>query len=102
MIKVNVARSNKDIKKIEISGHADSANKGQDLICAGVSSISIGLLNALDQICNGDSELICKDNQIMIKVLHNSSKIQDVLATGLIQLITMAERYPENIKITEV
>ena len=102
MIKVMVTKVCNDIREIRISGHAYSAEKGHDLICAGVSSIGVGLLNAIDQMCKDETNLVCQNNMIKIIVLQNSTKLQNVLCTGLFQLKTMAERYPENIIITEV
>ncbi|WP_026906326.1 ribosomal-processing cysteine protease Prp [Paucisalibacillus globulus] len=47
MIKVTVIRDNNQIKSFELSGHADSGPYGYDLVCAGVSSVSFGAVNAV-------------------------------------------------------
>lgn len=47
MVTVKVFCTNERIHSIEISGHAESDSHGNDLVCAGASSISIGALNAL-------------------------------------------------------
>ena len=36
--------------EMEIKGHADYAERGKDIVCAGVSSLTIALLNELDTI----------------------------------------------------
>ena len=39
MVRVCVVSKNEEVKKITVSGHAGSARKGEDLVCAGVSSV---------------------------------------------------------------
>lgn len=52
MIHVNVTR-NRDgfIKEFELSGHAESGPKGQDLVCAAVSAVSFGSVNSVIKLC---------------------------------------------------
>ena len=53
MILVDVTfNSDEEIKKIEISGHANMADEGKDLVCAGCSTCFIGALNAIQDIDN--------------------------------------------------
>jgi len=82
---------------LSVKGHANSGEYGKDLICASVSSILFGLMNALDQI---------KDVQIKELTNHieiiNSSKMELVdnyLTLVLIQLKTIEESYGEFIKV---
>ena len=88
------------LKAITIHGHADSAPHGQDLVCAGVSAIAVGTLNALD----GSSNLILT-NQIghieiqIVKPLTARETI--ILETMLIQLKTMQTSYPKYIHIKQ-
>ncbi|MEG0264343.1 MAG: ribosomal-processing cysteine protease Prp [Erysipelotrichaceae bacterium] len=100
MISVSVYQSVDLIKKIEISGHAQAANKGEDLVCAGVSSIGIGTLNALDLLSKNTCECSIQEACIHILVKDMEDKrTQIILQTMLIQLSTMEERYSKNIKI---
>lgn len=54
MIQVTVKRYNKNIQSIELSGHAESGPYGYDLVCAGVSAISIGAVNAVMELTDID------------------------------------------------
>ena len=47
MIKVTVKKKDNYIVDLKISGHANSDEYGKDLVCAGVSTASIGTLNML-------------------------------------------------------
>ncbi|WP_226036545.1 ribosomal-processing cysteine protease Prp [Aquibacillus saliphilus] len=51
MIKVIVYRNNKGINAFELSGHAESGPAGHDLVCAGVSAVSFGAVNAVIKLC---------------------------------------------------
>ncbi|MBO8155939.1 MAG: ribosomal-processing cysteine protease Prp [Bacillaceae bacterium] len=53
MIHVHIERNNQhDITAFELKGHADSGPKGYDLVCAAVSAVSFGAINAVIQLCN--------------------------------------------------
>ncbi|MCA1031908.1 ribosomal-processing cysteine protease Prp [Bacillus timonensis] len=48
MVNVTISRSTHgSIKSFTISGHANFAKRGQDIVCAGVSAVSIGAINAI-------------------------------------------------------
>ena len=50
MVRVHVKRHQGIIQEVEIRDHAGYADAGQDLVCAGVSSIAVGMMNALDEM----------------------------------------------------
>ena len=98
MIQTVLAMHNGKIRSIVISGHSGSADKGEDLICAAVSSIGTGTLNALDELVPDTCEL--ELNEIIeIRVIQDSRDVQLILNTMLIQLKTIAEEYPKNLEI---
>jgi uncharacterized protein YsxB (DUF464 family) len=100
MIKVAVNRLQDHILRFQVSGHALTAPAGSDLVCAGASSIVIGLLNAVDQMAPNDCCITKKGNNILIEVTNDCPKVQHILQTGLIQLETIKESFPKNIQIT--
>ncbi len=100
MIKINFLKENDFYKTINITGHANhrSNNEEYDVVCAGVSSITFGILNKLDQE-NIDGELIVEDNLIIIETNSSNNTINIILDTLFVQLRTMQEAYPNHIKI---
>lgn len=50
MIRVRICRQDDKIESFEISGHANSGPYGYDLVCAGVSAVSFGAVNAALQL----------------------------------------------------
>lgn len=101
MVKVEIKRVNQKIDEILIYGHANYAEHGQDLVCAGVSSIGIGTLNALDQLCENMCELSIQEAYIRIKVKQRNHVVDNILSTIYIQLKTMQESYPLYISIQD-
>ena len=101
MVRVCVVSKNEAIKKITVNGHAGSARKGEDLVCAGVSSIVFGTLNALDKLALKSVNLQVSQ-QIVIEVLNLlDEKCQLILQTMLIQLATIEEQYSSYIEIKQ-
>lgn len=100
MIHVNVIKKEHQIIELSVSGHALFDQLGKDLVCAGVSSIMTGLLNAIDLKTNYDCWI--KDNEMVIKTDEVSEIGQLICETGLIQLQTIQEQFPNNIQIREV
>lgn len=99
MIRITIRTKNDDIVSLNIKGHAESGEHGNDLVCAGVSSIAFGLLNALEEQ-KANYAWQVDDNEIEI-VANNLSnkKTQIILKTGIIQFQTIRESYKAYIKI---
>ncbi|RDW21671.1 ribosomal-processing cysteine protease Prp [Oceanobacillus chungangensis] len=57
MIRVTVSRSENQITAFKLTGHADSGPYGYDLVCAGVSAVSIGTVNAVLELCQVDLQI---------------------------------------------
>ena len=50
MTKITITKSSDDnFKKIECSGHAGYADRGEDIVCAAVSVLTINLLNSIEK-----------------------------------------------------
>ena len=100
MIKVIFHKENKNLKTIEVTGHAGYADNGKDIVCSAVSAILIGGLNALN---NCDKyEIIIKDGYVYFNSNNELSEHdQIVLETILIQLKTISESYPKFISICD-
>jgi uncharacterized protein len=97
MIQVTIILQNQVIKVMKVSGHAASAPYGKDLVCAAVSAVMTGGVNALPQsglrIKNRDGL-----SEIQVDDLSNQD-IQSVIKVLEIQLQTIESSYPKFIKI---
>ena len=101
MILVRVQRNRTEISKITVSGHAESAPYGEDLICAAVSSIVTGTLNAIDEMAKGSCLISQNEEKTVIEVKKTDSKIPIILDVMLYQLKTLAESYSEYLEVEE-
>ena len=98
MISVNVTFIGSDIQTLIVSGHANYDKYGKDIVCAGVSAIVTGGINAIESEIK-NVEIINEENKLGIKVINNNEKIQIILNTMLIQLETIENSYKKYIKI---
>jgi len=84
--------------ELTVTGHALSADPGKDLICASVSSIMFGLLNALDEL-DEDVKTKQSNNRISVRNFSSSPVVKDYLELALFQLKTIEESYGDFIKV---
>ncbi|RWZ59948.1 ribosomal-processing cysteine protease Prp [Halobacillus fulvus] len=57
MIKVTMFRAKGNLTGFEISGHAESGPYGHDLVCAAVSAVSFGAVNAVMSLCDIEPDI---------------------------------------------
>ena len=101
MIKVTVFKTKSIINKIDVSGHSGYANKGQDIVCAGVSAVTIGTLNAIHEITGKvpEHEL---DEQGFASIKFNKSNQEQLIAqVCIIQLKSIVENYKKYVVIAQ-
>jgi uncharacterized protein YsxB (DUF464 family) len=98
MISVNVSFMGKDVKSLTVSGHANYDEYGKDIVCAGVSAIVTGGINALEPHIK-NIEIINESNKLGVIVIESNEVIQVILNTMLIQLETIENSYKKYIKI---
>lgn len=106
MIQVHVLRDkNKDVYAFEMSGHAEYAEHGKDLVCAGASAVSFGAVNALFELT--DVEPVISQGEeggyLRVEVPKDASsneRVQTILQTMIVSLQTIERDYREHIKIT--
>ncbi|SET82893.1 hypothetical protein SAMN05216389_13417 [Oceanobacillus limi] len=106
MINVTVSRKNNQITEFELSGHADSGPYGYDLVCAGVSAVSFGAVNAVIALCDIHPEIEQGEEggYLRVQFPHSLSqeimeKTQTLLEGMIISLETIEREYSQFIKI---
>ena len=95
MIKVDLIYNGDLICGFTMKGHANTADYGNDLVCAAVSAIVTGGFNAFDD--EAVSEIALDEGYA--KVVVKSENGYSILKTIIVQLKTIEEAYPNNIKI---
>ena len=98
MIKVTYSMVDDHYTYLNVKGHANSGEYGKDLICASVTSIMWGLMNALDDT-GLDVDIKELNNQITIVNNSKDEVIDDYFKLTIFQLKTIEESYGEFIKV---
>ena len=98
MIKVLIKREENKFISLEVKGHANSAEQGRDLVCAGVTAILAGGFNNLES--PKSFELKLEEGYALAKAIKEvSSHDEIVLETIICSLKTMEEGWPQFISI---
>ena len=106
MIKVKIKEASGRISSFEMSGHADFAEHGQDLVCAGASAVSFGAVNAIMELTGIEPE-ISQTESGYLKVgfpdgldEKTDGQVQLLVRSMIVSLKTIEQDYEEYIKIT--
>ncbi len=109
MIVVHVKRSEHGIEEITLSGHAQAAEYGQDIVCSAVSGISFGILNAVHPLVGivpdveraerGGGFLRWSVRALEEKALHE--KLQLLAETMVISLYAVSQQYGEYVTVRD-
>ena len=99
MITVVISNKNNKIHKINVLGHADYADYGKDIVCAGASTIVTTTVNAIEMFDKNNISYEQKKDNFQI-VINNHNEIVDNLITNMINMLEELENdYPKNIKL---
>ena len=105
MINVLIKKKQNHIINLKITGHAGSDVYGKDLVCAGVSTAGVGVLNMLSKkgfLDKSIGTIEIDEGYINIAVNQIDEVCQVVLETLEVTLDTMIENYGQFIKISKM
>lgn len=100
MIKVKFYLSDSFISGFEISGHSGSADAGEDIICASVSSAVYMTANTVTDVLFLEPDIQVEDGFMSLRLTDKSSDAQTILKGLRLHLESLAGDYPKNIKVT--
>ncbi|MBR6408209.1 MAG: ribosomal-processing cysteine protease Prp [Clostridia bacterium] len=105
MITARAFRSGDLLVGFEISGHSGSAESGEDIICAAVSSCAYMTVNTLTDILHLDSSIRIDEGYMKFLIPTTANAAAQTVMKGLyIHLEQLGSQYPDNVKLenTEV
>ncbi|KAA9000413.1 ribosomal-processing cysteine protease Prp [Paenibacillus spiritus] len=109
MINVIISRdsSHGTITAFAVEGHANYARRGEDIVCAGVSAVTVGTVNAIEALTGVVLESSMKGGFLSGNVVRTenpemSAKVQLLLESMIVMLRTIADSYGKYIQIQEV
>ncbi len=90
---------------IEISGHSGFSQKGFDIVCAGISTLTQAVILSITRLIKIEQDVIKKDGLLRTEIIlketdtEQNSKLQLILETLLIGLLEINREYPGSVKI---
>lgn len=99
MIRIALLTHNGSFASLEVKGHANSAPKGEDLVCSAVSAIVLGGLSALT---DGDDayEVAVEEGHVRLLAKRQPSEHDEtVIFTIVTQLESVARDHPSHAKL---
>ncbi len=108
MIQVQVKRCEGNIVSFEISGHANSGPYGFDLVCAAVSAVSFGSVNAALKLSTTELTIDQREDGGYLKVdipdslrEEQRDKVQLIFEAMIVSLQTIEREYKQFIRIQD-
>lgn len=107
MIQAKICRNSSGrIQSFTISGHALYADRGNDIVCAGVSAVSFGAINSLIALTGVEPEIEQGEDGFLRCTLPDGleedvqKKVQLLLEGMVVSLETIERDYGDHLKIT--
>ncbi|WP_442595223.1 ribosomal-processing cysteine protease Prp [Neobacillus sp. D3-1R] len=106
MIQVTINRLESGlIQAFSLSGHAQFANRGQDIVCAGASAVSFGAVNSVIALTGVEPKIEQGKDGFLRCVIpdhlseETQKKVQLLLEGMIVSLQTIEKDYGKHIKI---
>jgi uncharacterized protein YsxB (DUF464 family) len=108
MIRVTIERLplNEHIHSFKVKGHAMYADPGQDIVCAGVSAVTVGTVNAVEALLGFEMQAHMKDGFLQAEVpkdldSQKQEKLQLLLESMVVMLQTIENMYSDYIQVKQ-
>ncbi|WEK55364.1 MAG: ribosomal-processing cysteine protease Prp [Candidatus Cohnella colombiensis] len=107
MIKITLVRDVQGhLTQFTVSGHAYYDDPGKDIVCAGVSAVSIGAVNAIEKLTGLVPHTEITEQSGLLKVIAPNSEdegrnaqVQLLLEGMVVALESIAQEYGKFVKI---
>ncbi len=111
MIRIFVKRRKSDryITAFSVSGHAGFENSGNDIVCAGVSAVAIGTVNAVEKLIGVVLKNNSRSGLMMVEVPESAlisgdeqaSRLQLLIESMIVMFQSIEESYGKFVHIEE-
>ncbi|ADM71459.1 ribosomal-processing cysteine protease Prp [Paenibacillus sp. SEL3] len=105
MIIVRITRlEDGSIQGFSVKGHANFAKSGEDIVCAGVSAVTVGTVNSIGALTDVEMETEMENGFLSAYLSPESyhdanAQVQLLLESMVIMLTSIAESYGKYIQI---
>lgn len=94
MIEVSVSE-----RCLKVCGHANYRQKGSDIVCSGVSTLTYTLLQSLETFSKDNIEVIEEEGITILKYEDLSDTAKLLIDSFFIGILGIMESYPEYVKL---
>lgn len=94
MIEVSVRQDG-----IKMSGHANYAVEGKDIVCAGATALVQTLVTSIENLTKDKIEYDISPGRVDIKYGDLSEKSRTLVDSFFIGICMIADEFPENVRI---
>lgn len=103
MIKIEIVRNSDQLMvEFSVNGHANTAPRGRDIVCAGISALTQTAVLGLDRQLNKKIHLEIASGNLKMSLLDNPDELTNaVLETMLIGLTEIGKKSPKSVRILE-
>ena len=84
---------------IYIDGHANYAPQGQDIVCAGVSTLVQTLIQSVEELTTDAIEYSMNPGRVQIKFWSLSSESRTLVSSFFCGVRMISEAYPDNVQV---
>jgi uncharacterized protein YsxB (DUF464 family) len=85
--------------EIKISGHANYAVSGSDIVCAGVTALAQTLIKSIEDLTDDKIEYEISPGRVDIKYGNLSEKSRALVDSFFIGICMIADEFPEYVRI---
>lgn len=105
-VQIDREKQTSNISGFHVTGHAGYAEAGRDIVCAGVSAVTVGAVNALERLLSVQMEARMEKGDLSAVMPssitgENEEKAQLILESMLVMLRSIEDSYADYVKITE-
>ncbi len=105
-IQVDRARTNQHIVGFRVDGHAQFDDTGKDIVCAGVSAVTIGTVNAAESVVGVSLTADMDSGKLHVKVPAHVpevkiAQLQLLLESMVVMLQSIEETYGQYIRLKQ-
>jgi uncharacterized protein YsxB (DUF464 family) len=86
---------------ISIKGHAGYAPIGQDIVCAGISTLVQTLIQSIEDLCTDEITYHLQPGSVEIKHGNLSANAQLLVDSFFIGCYMIADRYTKHVQVTK-
>lgn len=93
MIDINVSPNSLIVK-----GHSEYADRGNDIVCAGVSALTQAAILGL-RYYDVDMDVSMSHGEMTVQINKNEDIVKPIFTAMVVGLKEIAKQYPENVRL---